>query len=85
VQSNAFNESRIASVIVAVITSNLGIATAPGNVRLSKADSVLANPSVVNISQLFTIDRGLLTRKVQALPAQALQEVEAGLTLVLGL
>jgi len=85
IQSNAFNESRIASVIVAIITTNLAIESAPGNVRLHKTDSGLSKPSVVNISQLFTIDRALLTEKVRALPSTTMQQVEAGLRLVLNL
>lgn len=85
VQSNPFNESRIATVIVAVITSNLALAEAPGNVRIGKSDSGLSKPSVVNVSQVLTIDRAFLTERVRALPAHSLQQVEAGLRLVLGL
>jgi mRNA interferase MazF len=85
VQANPFNQSRIATVIVAVVTSNLSMAEAPGNVRVGKADSGLAKPSVVNVSQLFTVDRGLLAERVRALPADAMQRVEAGLRLALGL
>lgn len=85
VQSNPFNESRIATVIVAVVTSNLALAEAPGNVRLSRSESGLPKPSVVNVSQLLTIDRGLLSERVRALPGAALQKVNEGLRLVLGL
>jgi mRNA interferase MazF len=85
VQSNPFNASRIATVVVAVITSNLALAEAPGNVRIGKSESGLPQPSVVNVSQLITLDRELLTRKVRALPAATLQSVDHGLKLVLGL
>jgi mRNA interferase MazF len=85
VQANSFNDSRIASVIVAIITTSLTIEGAPGNVRLGKTDSGLAKPSVVNVSQLFTIDRTLLTEKVRALPSQSMHQVEDGLRLVLSL
>jgi mRNA interferase MazF len=85
VQANPFNHSRIATVIVAVVTSNLSLAEAPGNVRIGKADSGLAKPSVVNVSQLFTVDRALLAERVRALPADALQRVDDGLRLALGL
>lgn len=85
VQSNPFNESRIATAIVAVITSNLALAEAPGNVRIDKADSGLAKASVVNVSQVLTIDRSLLSARVRALPAQAMQRVDEGLRLVLAL
>jgi mRNA interferase MazF len=85
IQSNPFNQSRIATVIVAVITSNLALADAPGNVRIGKAESGLAKPSVVNISQLYTLDRELLTERVRALPAEAVRDVNDGLRVVLGL
>lgn len=85
VQSNPFNESRIATVVVAVVTSNLALAEAPGNVRLGKSDSGLAKPSVVNISQLITLDRTVLTAKIRSLPARAQTLVNDGLRLVLGL
>ena len=85
IQSNPFNESRISTVVVAVITSNLALAEAPGNVRVSKTETRLAKPSVVNVSQILTIDRTLLTGRVGALPGQAMHQVEEGLKLVLGL
>jgi len=85
IQSDPFNASRIATVIVAVITSNLALAEAPGNVRVAKADSGLSKPSVVNVSQLVTLDRPLLTGKVGTLPGAVLEKVDRGLRLVLGL
>lgn len=84
-QSNPFNESRIATIIVAVVTSNLALAEAPGNIRLGKSESGLTKPSVVNISQIHTLDRALLVGKVRALPATSLSRVTEGLRLVLGL
>lgn len=83
IQSNPFNESRIATVIVAVITSNLALAEAPGNLRLGKSDSGLPKPSVINVSQILTIDKSLLTQRVKSLPAAVMQRVDAGLKLVL--
>lgn len=85
IQANPYNQSRIATAIVAVVTSNLSLAEAPGNVRVGKADSGLAKPSVVNVSQLFTVDRALLAERVRALPAEAMQRVDDGLRLVLAL
>lgn len=85
VQSNAFNESKIATVLVAVITSNLALAEAPGNVRLNRSSGGLSKASVVNVSQLLTMDRGLLGKRVGFLPAQMMQRVDAGLKLVLSL
>ena len=85
VQSNPFNASRIATVVVAVVTSNLALAMAPGNVRLGKSESGLSKPSVVNVSQVMTINRALLGKRVQSLPGDAMGAVDAGLRLVLGL
>lgn len=83
IQSNPFNESRIATVIVAVVTSNLALAEAPGNVRLSKSESGLPKPSVVNVSQVLTVDRSLLTEKVRALSGAVMQKVNDGIRLAL--
>ena len=85
IQSNPFNQSRIATVVVAIVTSNLALADAPGNVRVGKAESGLTKPSVVNISQLYTLDRELLTQRVRALPADAMRTIDDGLRLALGL
>jgi mRNA interferase MazF len=85
VQSNPFNQSRIATVIVAIVTSNLAIADAPGNVRIGKTESGLAKPSSVNISQLYTVDRELLSQRVRALPADAMRNIDQGLRLALGI
>jgi mRNA interferase MazF len=84
-QSDPFNQSRIQTVIVAVITKNLSLAEAPGNVLLSTRTSHLPVDSVVNLSQLVTIDRILLTKYVSTLTSRKLKQVEAGLRLVLGL
>lgn len=85
VQSNQFNESRIQTVIVAAITSNLHLADAPGNIRLRPAESGLARVSVVNISQLLTLGRQFLIEKTDTLPVGAMNRVAEGLRLVLGL
>ena len=85
VQSNPFNQSRISTVVVAVITSNLALANAPGNLRLGKSDSGLSKASVVNVSQVITLDRTLLTSRIKSLPSAAMQQVDAGLRLALAL
>lgn len=85
VQSRPFNASRISTVVVAVITSNLKLAVAPGNVRISRSDSGLGKAAVVNVSQIVTLDRELLTGKVDRLPNTKLAEVDQGLRLVLGI
>ena len=85
VQANAFNESRLGTVIVAAITGNLSREHAPGNVRLPPAESGLAKASVVNVSQLLAVDRGYVTQRVAALPMAAMNRVDEGLRLALNL
>ena len=85
VQSNEFNDSAIRTTICAAVTSNLRLAEAPGNVRLTKKASGLSRESVVNVSQLITLDKRLLTSRVGRLPAEALRDVEAGIKLVLAI
>ena len=85
VQANPFNESRIATVVVAIITSNLNLANAPGNVRIAKSESGLARPSVINVSQVLTVDREVLTERVKSIPNQVMLRVSDGLRLVLAL
>jgi len=72
-------------VIVATITSNLALAEAPGNVRITRSDSGLPQPSVVNVSQLITLDRSILTTRVKTLPGALMDKVDGGLKLVLAL
>lgn len=85
VQSNPFNASRISTVVVATVTSNLALAEAPGNVRISKTESGLPQASVVNVSQLITLDRSILTSKVKTLAGAAMDKVDIGLKIVLAL
>jgi mRNA interferase MazF len=85
VQSNAFNESNISTVVVVTITSNLALSAAPGNVRINRSDSGLSKASVINVSQVLTLDRNYLTGRVRALPGKIFNEVNNGLRLCLGL
>ncbi len=85
VQSDAFNDSRIRTVIVAVITSNLRLEKAPGNVSLTKKQSGLPKRSVVNVSQIVTLDKSYLTERVGRLPRTQRNEVDRGLRLVMSL
>ena len=85
VQSNPFNASRISTVVVVVLTSNLALAEAPGNFRISKSESGLPRASVANVSQIITLDRSVLTAKIKTLPHKALSRLDQGLRLVLGL
>ena len=84
VQGDAFNRSRIATVVCVALTSNLRWAAAPGNVLLSSRLTGLPKDSVANVSQLVTLDRNVLTERVGALPAKKLQLVLLGVDVVLG-
>ena len=85
ISGDAFNASTIRTVIVAALTTNLALAAAPGNVPLSPSVSGLPKPSVANVTQLLTLDKSYLTRKVRKLPPKTLAAVEAGLRLALEL
>lgn len=85
VQDDDFNRSPIRTVVIAAITSNLGRAEAPGNVWVDPRVSGLPRPSVVNVSQLATIDKRMLRRKAKTLDTKTMETVDAGLALVLGL
>jgi mRNA interferase MazF len=85
VQSDFFNVSQIQTVIVAVISSNLNLLAAPGNVFLPSSKPGLPKDSVVNVSQVITVNKRLLTEKVSRLAPSQMQEVESGLRLVLSL
>jgi mRNA interferase MazF len=85
VQSDDFNRSRIQTVIVAAITSNLRLGQAPGNVMLKSTASGLKRDSVANVSQLLTLDRSLLTERVARLSVRQMSVIDQGLALVLGL
>ena len=85
VQADEFNWSRIHTVIAAVITSNVSLAEAPGNVSLSKRSTGLNKESVVNVSQVITLDKTFLTKRVGRLSSEKLKTVEDGLRLVFAL
>jgi mRNA interferase MazF len=85
VQSDAFTRSNISTVIVAVISSNLRLSEAPGNIFLKRKDSRLSKDSVINISQLITLDKSYLTEKVSKPGSDLQATLDAGLRLVLSL
>lgn len=85
IQSNAFTASRIATIIVVAITSTLRLATAPGNVLLPATESGLPRDSVINVSQIITLDKSMLDEQVGQLTARTLEAVEQGIRLVLEL
>ena len=85
VQADAFNRSKIQTVMVAVITSNLKLAESPGNVVLPRRQSKLSKDSVINVSQVLTLDRSFLTQRVSRLPQRAVMAMDEGLRLALSL
>ena len=85
IQSDEFNKSKINTVIAAVITSNALLAAAPGNVLLPSKKSKLPKKSVVNVSQIITIDKLFLTEKVHTLSKEIIAQVDEGLKIVLKL
>jgi len=84
VQGNAFNRSRIGTVVCVPLTSNLRLAEAPGNVLLSSRSTNLSRDSVANVSRIVTIDRSLLSERVGSLAERNLMLILAGIDLVLG-
>jgi mRNA interferase MazF len=85
VQADAFNRSRIPTVIAVVLTSNIRLLDAPGNVLVPARASGLPRDSVANVSQVVTVDRGDLHELSGRLDAATLRRVETGLRLVLDL
>ncbi len=85
IQSNDFNESRINTVVVAMLTSNLALRAAPGNVFLTTRNTKLPKDSVANVSQVVTLDRSFLTEHISRLSADKMRHVDEGLRLALDL
>jgi len=85
IQSDTFTNSRISTVVVAAISSNLNLADAPGNVLLRAKDTGLPRDSVVNVSQLATVDKQELDTCIGAVAARVLELIDNGLRLVLDL
>lgn len=85
VQENEFNDSCLPSVVCAVISANVRLAHAPGNVYLSEQASGLTKESVANVAQLVTVKRKFLSEPVGVLGGRLLREVDEGLRLALSL
>ena len=84
VSTNEFNQSLIQTVIVAVVTSNLRLIDAPGNFKITKKQSDLSKDSVVNVSQLITLDKTFLTESIGKLNSKNINFLNEGIRLVLG-
>ncbi|MDZ7698113.1 MAG: type II toxin-antitoxin system PemK/MazF family toxin [Deltaproteobacteria bacterium] len=85
VQNDDFNKSRINTVVVAVLTTNLSLQAAPGNVFLTKRSTRLTRDSVVNVSQIITLDKSFMTEHISAISPDKMRDVDDGLRLVLNL
>jgi len=83
IQNNLFNRSRINTVVVCALTSNIKRAKAPGNVLLKKGESNLPKQSVINISQIFTINKNDLVEKIGSLSRTRMNEVLEGIELLI--
>jgi mRNA interferase MazF len=84
VQGDALNRSRIATVICVPLTSNLRRAEAPGNVALGARVTGLSKESVANVSQILTMDKELLTKRMGKIPTSKLHLILSGIDVVLG-
>ncbi len=85
VQSNAFTESRIQTVLVVVVTSNLDLGAAPGNLVIKRKQSGLTRDSVINVSQVVTLNKAFLSEKAGEVPQKLMNAVDEGLRLAMGL
>jgi mRNA interferase MazF len=85
VSSDVFNQSRIRTVVAVVLTSNLQLAEAPGNILIAAAESGLPKDSVVNVSQVITVDKNFLTKRCGRLSSRVLKTLDNGLRPVLSL
>lgn len=85
VQADAFNRSRIRTVVAVALTSNLRLVEAPGNVLVPAKASGLPKDSVANVSQVVTLDKDVLHDLAGRLRGPVMADVEAGLRLVLDL
>jgi mRNA interferase MazF len=82
VQSDLFNRSLIGTTVVCLITSDLSRARAPGNVALKKVHAGLTKPSVVNVSQVLTVDKSELEDRIGHLSADLVDAIRQGLQLL---
>lgn len=82
IQNDVFNASRINTVVVCALTTNLRRAQAPGNVTLNKEEANLAKKSVVNISQVLTVNKSDLKDKIGSLSSERTKEIIDGIKLL---
>ncbi len=83
ISNDVFNRSRLRTVVLCALTSNLARASSPGNVLLPKGEANLPKDSVVNVTQLVTLDREDLSEKIGRLPPSRIDDVVRGVLLVI--
>lgn len=83
IQNNLFNRSKIGTVVVCALTSNLKRANAPGNVLLDRKEANLPKPSVVNVSQIFTVDKSQLGEYIGTLSPRRVRQILDGIKLLM--
>jgi mRNA interferase MazF len=83
VQNNVFNLSRINTVVVCAVTSNIKLSKAPGNILLQKGEGGLKKASVINISQILTIDKADLAEKIGRLSQARIKQIIDGVKLLI--
>lgn len=82
VQNDLFNHSCLATVVVCLLTTNLRLASAPGNVLLNTGEANLPRQSVVNVTQLYTVDKADLTEWIGVLSENRVRQIVAGIRLL---
>jgi mRNA interferase MazF len=85
IQSDDFTNSRLQTVIAVTCTTNLRLAAAPGNLLVRASETGLPKDSVVNVSQIITVDKALLSERVGVLNNRLMSYIDEGLRLVLAL
>jgi mRNA interferase MazF len=85
VQDDSFNKSRINTIVVLPMTTNLRLLDVPGNVLIQKKESKLTKDSVIIVAQLYAVDRGRFKEKISKVGKEIMEQVEVGLKLVLGI
>ena len=85
VQDDSFNKSKIKTIVVLPLTTNLRLSEAPGNVLVRKKEAKLTDDSVIITAQLYAIDRSRFTEKISKVSKETMDQVEIGMKLVLGI
>lgn len=85
IQDNFFNQTNLKTVVVAIITTNLRLAGMDGNVLLMPRRNGLSSPSVVNVTQVYTVDKTELIERIGVAAKSEMEQIDRGLWLVLSL